>query len=393
MKILFFVNTDFCTKNAYNGGGWISSICKAMSQVDDIELTVGFFSETDKADYYESDVRFCPIISNKQGIFDKIIRKFSFERQVEERVESVLNLVNRIHPDIINIYGTEKEYGLITEHLSIPVLIHLQGILTPYLNAFFPPAYSYLSESKAVKRLYHAYKKAAQTEKKIFSMNYFFSGRTEWDYSVSQLLSPKSRYFVSNEILRDEFYSAKKWTLPQNGRVILISTISPPIYKGLDLIIKTANILYDSSFDFEWRIFGLNDKPSYINEVDRSGVIQYNGVASAEELIENFTAATFYVHPSYIENSPNSVCEAQMIGLPVISTDVGGVSSLIENKISGFTVPANDPYRLAFLISKHIDFDLNRISQNAIQIATKRHDKDEIILSLLDSYNKILNHG
>ena len=57
--------------------------------------------------------------------------------------------------------------------------------------------------------------------------------------------------------------------------------------------------------------------------------------------------STMYVHTAYIENSPNSICEAQIIGMPIISTMVGGIATLVRNGIDGDLLPANDPWLLA----------------------------------------------
>ena len=58
-------------------------------------------------------------------------------------------------------------------------------------------------------------------------------------------------------------------------------------------------------------------------------------------------ASDLYVSASHIENSPNSVAEAQLIGMPCIATGVGGTATYIEHNISGIIVPPGDPYALA----------------------------------------------
>ena len=73
-------------------------------------------------------------------------------------------------------------------------------------------------------------------------------------------------------------------------------------------------------------------------------------VKNAKEIKDELLHSTVYVHPSYIDNSPNSVCEAQILGCTCISTDVGGTSSIVEEGKTGFLVPSNDPYKLASLV-------------------------------------------
>lgn len=99
-----------------------------------------------------------------------------------------------------------------------------------------------------------------------------------------------------------------------------------------------------------------------------------------------------YVHPSNIDNSPNNVCEAQLLGLPVIATNVGGVSSLIEHKNTGILVPANAPYELAYwlkYLSVNVDF-AKQLSHNGYEAAKVRHDKSTIIRDLIATYESIV---
>lgn len=116
------------------------------------------------------------------------------------------------------------------------------------------------------------------------------------------------------------------------------------------------------------------------------------GIKNANELVEILKKSSFYVHQSYIENSSNSICEAQLLGLPVLATAVGGTPSLIKNNFDGFLIPVNDPLYTASLISNLINKPvfLNEVSQNAIISARKRHNVNIIVNKVINSYKKIL---
>ena len=98
------------------------------------------------------------------------------------------------------------------------------------------------------------------------------------------------------------------------------------------------------------------------------------------------------MHPSYIDNSPNSVCEAQMCGVPVIATNVGGVCSIVEDGVTGYLVPANDPYQIAYLANNLFKnlVEVEKITETARQNAQQRHNKVKIANQLLTAYNHIL---
>jgi glycosyltransferase involved in cell wall biosynthesis len=77
--------------------------------------------------------------------------------------------------------------------------------------------------------------------------------------------------------------------------------------------------------------------------------------------------------------------------MPVISCNVGGVSSLIENGQTGILVPANAPYELAHSIVS-IAKDKNKSTQLGIQariIAMERHNRSNIYDTLMNVYQTI----
>ena len=95
---------------------------------------------------------------------------------------------------------------------------------------------------------------------------------------------------------------------------------------------------------------------------------------------------------AYIENSPNSICEAQMIGMPIISTMVGGVATLVRNGVEGDLLPANDPWQLANAIVE-LAKDQSRMksySEHSRQHALERHNPDHILEQLLECYEDLI---
>ena len=115
------------------------------------------------------------------------------------------------------------------------------------------------------------------------------------------------------------------------------------------------------------------------------------GVQTPESLIQSLLNADMYVHPSYIDNSPNSLCEAQYLGLPCCATNVGGVSSLIKDKVSGIMIPSNAPFDMAMAIKNCYDNEdiWREYSFNAKAAAQKRHNPERIIQQLISVYSDL----
>ena len=90
-----------------------------------------------------------------------------------------------------------------------------------------------------------------------------------------------------------------------------------------------------------------------------------------------------------------SICEAQILGVPVIATNVGGISSIVENGKDGILFPANAPYTAASLI-KNITWNralAEGLSKQAIAKATERHNPESIGNRLFDIYSSIIQEN
>ena len=246
-------------------------------------------------------------------------------------------------------------------------------------------------------RIDRTFHKNALQEESILKANHYFMGRTHWDKAIVNFYNPEATYFECQEALRDSFVNTKqKWTYKVVNKIKLISVISGPLYKGVDVILKTAQLLKThSSIDFEWNICGISnsDLIESVYKIKAKDVnVNYLGVLDQDVLKNKLLNSSFYIHPSYIDNSPNSVCEAQILGVPVIACNTGGLRTIIKDKKTGFLVPANDPLMVAHLIEKMWDNRdvLEKISSAAVAQATERHDKEIIKEQLFSVYSQII---
>lgn len=413
MKILWFVQENFDPsreKGGYNGAGWISSLRNEIIKKECVELALAFFSSkkesgtANNVKYYSMQK---PILSTFKKIGFRLKRDYIKEEEAlwPAYREEMLKVLDDFKPDIIQIFGSENKYGLVASSTDIPVVLHIQGIVSPYLNAYLPPfiskvdyynkdGFNPLCLIKNIFQLYN-WKMLAHCERENLKHIHYYFGRTKWDFRIIKLFNSNASYFHCDEILRKTFYEENMdRQIPLKLKIV--STISIPPYKGFDLILKTANLLKSMNVDFEWNVFG-NVAPSLIEKqigIRHKDVHVYLlGVATETQIKEAILSSTVYVHPSYIDNSPNSVCEAQICGVPVISTDVGGINSIVKDEETGFLVPANDPYQMAYLINEmnnNIDLNVN-VGKKARVIALNRHDRFNICEVLYNNYCKIIN--
>ena len=408
MRILWFSLTPslFNPKtNGYNGNGWVASLEQIARRDKEVELGVAFYFYSNEFRYDKDGVSYYPIKPLRTSLLSKILGKG--KDQEKTIVAKCIEIIEDFKPDLIQIFGSENEFGLICKYTNIPVVIHIQGCLPPYHNALFPVGMqkSDFVLKKGLSLSYRfiglrsekAFRRKAEREIEIIKSCNYFMGRTDWDKSLIGLFNPQATYFHCEEALRDSFINSnKRWKYSDGKKKTIISVISRPWYKGCDLILKTAALLKRfTDIDFEWRVYGIPEMKFFesVYGIKAKDVnVRIMGTASKEELVNALCSASCYVHPGYIENSPNSLCEAQFMGTPVLATYVGGIPSLIENGKDGILYPANAPYTAASLIKKIVtDSDLaTSLSTNAYNRAHRRHDSDSIGLRLHEIYAIIL---
>ena len=407
MRVLFFsvTNTGFSANNiGHNGGGWIFALANALIS-SGIDLGIAFEGvgqwgcQKNGITYYPM-----PVFSSRKN---KLKRKFNFRSEEQLLQPLMQQAISDFKPDVIHIWGSESVFGKIIPHTSVPCIIHLQGFLPACSNAKFPPGVSRFDYFRYLflhpVRLYRffwydfMFRKRAEREAEIVSECHNFFGRTQWDCDIVKLYNPQAEYFRCGELLRNEFYKAAgKWQYQQNEVVTIISVLSTPTYKGHDLIFKTAAMLKKhTNLNFCWKVFGGFDCDFWGKKLKLSaselGIVS-GGTVSAEQLCRELQAASVFVHPSYIDNSPNSIAEAQIIGVPVVAAATGGVSSLVKNKVTGFLVPANDPISMAARIMELVaDKELcEKISSASVETASKRHSVESVVGDCLTAYRKLI---
>jgi glycosyltransferase involved in cell wall biosynthesis len=119
------------------------------------------------------------------------------------------------------------------------------------------------------------------------------------------------------------------------------------------------------------------------------------GALNAKEMAAELVRSQVFVSPSFIDNSPNALCEAQLVGMPVISTYTGGVPSLVENGKTGLFFPTGDTPTLAAKLREVFENDdfARQLGSRAREIAQQRHAPDRVVSALIQAYEDVLQRG
>lgn len=418
MKVLWFAPTPSLSSELINvkniAGGWISSLEFELARKPDIQLGIVFKCNDNILPFTLGSTSYFPIpIKAVENRLISTIKRLKHYFDDNEYLQSYLDIIQAFKPDIIQLFGTEFDYGLIIPKITIPCVIHFQGNLIVYHHKWYSglTAFEIIKYSKKWNLLngyghfhdYFFFKKAAEREYKIFKECKHFMGRTDWDRRITSVLAPDSVYYHCDEIMRPEFYLHKWLTHQKRNDFFILSTSRNCTYKGLETIFECQRILKQSfnKLKVTWKIAGVNenDEISYLierkyNDLFKNYNIQLLGKIEEKELIELMLEADLFVHPSHIDNSPNTVCEAMLLGMPIIATYAGGIPNLIENNVEGLLVQDGDPYALAGTILEIIK-DRNkavRLGTNAKDKAVIKHNPEAIANNVVSIYESMLSN-
>ena len=412
MKVLWF---EISTPSRYKDDGrvvcgWQDALELIVKDCHEIELYIAFETEEPDAKVKVIDgVTYIPMVTH-YSFTERKLRNWTWKVNEDKVIPLGRKVIEEYKPDIIHVFGNEWPFGLLAQYTDIPLVIHIQGSIIPYNNALYPPKYNGYTFVKAagwnLRKDWHRFtgfnkdKSRLEMERRIWKIVHHFMGRTCWDKALVNMLTKHATYHHVEEALRPDFLQSKKlWEVPPaNAKLRLLTTGCSSFWKGVDVMLKTAHVLKEAGVDFEWHVAGsLGEELKQIVESKEKlkyaeNNILFLGFCTPERLIDEMCQSTMYVHTAYIENSPNSICEAQMIGMPIISTMVGGISTLVRNGVEGDLLPANDPWQLAnAIVELAKDNDrMKSYSEHSRQHALERHNPENILRQLLTCYGELL---
>lgn len=424
MKVLWFTLTPCGAGKKLTPenfiAGWLASLEQQIKLDKGIDLHVCFYYNGEIESFVHESVTYHPIKRGRGKLkVNKFIDRLSLFNSQRDKpyIAKLTDVVEKVKPDVIHVHGCEENFGLVQDFTNIPLVISIQSLLNPYVEKFFsgiPLSIASKHEKLKSKLLFDSAKNQfylfsmwANREKKILKPAKFIIGRTNWDKRITRILAPNSRYYIGNEIMRDAFYE-KKWSKTIfDEKISLVSTISGGLYKGLESVLKVASILSEYKFNFEWLIIGQlehDDYPCMIkNWLDKDFIktnVKLLGKKSEIEVADILCQSDIYCQVSHIENSPNSVCEAMLLGLPIVATFAGGTDSIIQNSVEGILVQDGDSLSMAgAVIEMAKNFDKSKsYGDHARKTALIRHNREKVAHEIIDVYKNILivnesNHG
>ncbi|HEY5590906.1 MAG TPA: glycosyltransferase [Paludibacter sp.] len=414
MKVLWFSNSPASgaeyLKSGGIGGGWLSALDQPLGKK--IELHIAFYYPKFAKPFIYKDVYYHPIC--KKNFKWNWVKQLFYNKLIDgEDLSFYMNIIYEVKPDVIHILGTENSFGIITKHTEIPIVVSIQGNITVYKQKYFAgieTRYAHLRDTSSLLAFLNSrsffeyfvrFERFSQIELRNLSTVKHIIGRTNWDRRIMSIMAVNAQYYHNEEVLRKAFYE-HQWVPEKREKLIIHTTNGNSIYKGFETLCEALFEINQLGIPIEWRVAGIKESDIIVQMVKKklnsrfpnSGLVLLGGI-NESDLVEKLLEADMYVMPSHIENSPNNLCEAMILGMPCIATFAGGTGSMLKDGEEGILIQDGDPWVLAGAIlelrskpEKAIEYGIK-----AREKALKRHNSDNIVNSLIDIYSTIIENG
>ena len=282
-------------------------------------------------------------------------------------------LLQADRPDLVHIWGTEYDAAAAMADAAgargLPVLFSIQGVMrdcAAHLCDGVPAAYRrsgavwhYIDKyipGELLDNMQAAFDALAAKEAALLADARYVTGRTAFDRAACAALAPHARYSPCNETLRPLFYTGTLWHAREFAAapVLFLPQGNYPL-KNLHTVIKALPAVLAVYGNAQLVIAGwppLDKGPLLRPVIDRMfpyklyckrlaaelGVaehIRYTGPLDADAMRQAYLEADVFLLPSTCENSPNSLGEAMLLGLPCVASAVGGIPSMLDDGREG----------------------------------------------------------
>lgn len=393
-------------------GGWMTGALHAViNKEEHISITLVCPYKEDK---------FCTSKDFNLYTFKRSKKDVEYDASLKGRFAKI---IKDCKPDVIHMWGSEFPHTLSMIEaaeecgLSHRTVIHIQGLMHIYEKHYYgdlPLWVRYgmslrdmIKRSNVKKAKKEAYERGV-IEKEALRRTYAVAGRTQWDEACSYLINNNVKYFHCREVLRDCFYEGQWNYSACNKHQIFFSQpigyvkafyqllkVFPEILKEFPnaKIVTTGNIMpknlkqkmMQSLFHrYLYKIIKRN------NLVDH---IEFRGNLTDVEMKDAYLKSNVFVSTSTIENSPNSLGEAMLLGMPCVTSDVGGTAQMLINRQEGFVYPFDEDYMLLWYI---LQIFKNPKSASEMGLCAKSHasetqSKNGFVSDIKNIYNELIN--
>lgn len=406
--------------------GWITGILTrliAEGKESGITLGIAFPANENLAHFHDVYV-FNNTPVECFGFYEDMGKLEQYQPDLERRMEEI---IDQFKPDVVHVFGTEYPHALSMARVyphPERLLVGIQGVISWYAKQYLADLPKEVYESRTFRDIVkrdsilqqkEKYTKRGEMEIKTTRISGNITGRTEFDKSFMESVNPDAVYYPMNETMRPCFYEGA-WSLDTcNKHQIFVSQADYPI-KGFHYLLEALPAILKEFPDAKVMVSGNNilrgggimnrlktsAYAKYLEKLMKEYVLEdkivFLGRLSAEQMKEQYLKCHTFICPSVLENSPNSVAEAMLLGTPVVAARVGGIPSMITDRKDGLLYTGNNVEELASTVielwkDESVLPMSGRLAKAAVLRARAAHDPETNFNRLKEIYREIVKRA
>ena len=410
MRVLWFCNMPIVPEDQGYSGTWLNVMASGLIATGKLELgTVALGARKGVVSQNCGSIKQWLVPGNLRISMDglppsKIIRA------LQEITES-------FKPDIINIWGAEYYFGLLTARgiLKFPSVLTLQGVkyrIAACYEGFMTKAEQQASRGfieillgTSIEKQKSSLKKWEPFEAEIMAGHHWTICQTPWQEAQIKSHNSDAHVLRLDLPLRNVFERTHGWKGPSDKVRLFCSAPYITPAKGLHIVIRALAILKRRHPSIQLRIAG--DRPcvgikrdGYLHwlagEICKLGLndnICWLGRLSDEQIVNELSSVSAMVIPTFIESYCMALVESMRIGTPTVVSYTGGTSYLGKDEETCLFFPPGDDAMCAYQVNRVLtDQSLAlRLSRQSKEIVLMRNDRAKIIKKQVEIYQGVLS--
>ena len=389
-------------------GGWLTLMTDRLAARDDFRIGVAM----------RAPVKTLTRIEKNGIVYYAMPQSASDAFDVDDA--TVSSVLADFTPDMLHAEGSEMAYTRrFMKAWAGPRLLSLQGVINgnrnydlgrlPLVSMLNPlrPATALTALALMANHVLR-FRPRLAAERETIGLADHIMGRTIWDRAQAWSINPRAAYHHCSRILRDAFYGARWQAGGHEPHSIFVGNAASP-RKGTHVVIEAVRLLRPAYPDLRLYVAGESPAtlparspkrhigyPAHVLDLIRRHGLQdcvsFTGLLDAEGMARRMEQSHVFVLSSIIENSPNTLGEAMMVGTPSVSAYTGGVPSMAADEVDVLMYRPDDPAMLAMQIKRLFDDPAlcKRLSAAARKRARQTHDPDANVQALVDAYGRIV---
>jgi glycosyltransferase involved in cell wall biosynthesis len=261
--------------------------------------------------------------------------------------------IRRIKPDAVHAWGTELIYPSALQDCNCPTILSMQGVLTAYQQiGGLPDDWRW--------------RKMVSSEPAFIRSATVVTSESQWGIDKVKAIHPQADCRMVEYGVHPSFYNLKWQPNPERPYALFVGGADKR--KGVDLLIDALKLLPDRRW--EMRFAG---DPAIQRACDDAGLknIRCLGLLPWPDMQKQLQGAWCAVLPTRGDTSPNSVKEARVIGVPVVTSVHGGQAGYIIDGINGRIVEPLTKENLATALA-----DVMSSHERALTLGHSHHIED-----------------